>query len=259
MKSSTDYKITQAFACLLVGEPKTAKTGIAMGFPKPWFLDLDDNLASAIRRLPQPIPSDRFFYDNVKEFPPAERYTKCLALTKEAAANPKVETLVLDSLTTFSNIVVQHIFGALSKAGLDKKLRQDTIDDQLRQVDYGTVNSLVLKMVAEFRASGKYVIWCCHQKIDKDELTGRVRYKLHMPGNLSENLGAYFTDCWGTEVQPTVTAAGPGAKYVIRTKPSGMHVSLGASFPIDAAVDITDKNPDQIWSLLAPKIGVTTK
>lgn len=255
MKSSSDYKVTSAFACLLVGEPKSGKTNIAMAFPDPWFLDLDDNLASAVRRS----NNKKFYYDSVKEIDPALQYEAALKLVAAAAADPQVKTLVLDSLTSFSSLVINHILGGLRKAGLASKLRTDTLDEQIRLVDYQTVSTLTLKMVAQFRASGKYVLWSSHQKIDKDELTGRIRYKLHMPGNLSENLGAYFTDVWGTEVQPTVTPSGPGAKFLIRTKPTGMHVSLGASFPVDASIDITDKLPDQIWQLLAPKLGATTK
>ena len=82
MKSATDYKVTNTFACLLVGEPKTGKTNVAMGFPDPWFLDLDLNLASAVRRT----TAKKFFYDTVNQLPPEHQYTEVEKLVREAAA-----------------------------------------------------------------------------------------------------------------------------------------------------------------------------
>jgi len=250
MQQSSSYQISNAFACLLVGEPKTGKTNVAMGFPDPWFLDLDLNLASAIRRA----PTKKFYYDTVNQLPPVERYPAAEKLIIEAAKDPNVKTLVIDGLGGVAGIVQDYIVGRLKTMGV--KLRTDTLDDQIRLSDYQTLATYTLRLLALCRASGKYVIWTAHQKADKDELTGANRYKLHMPGNLSENLGGYFTDVWATTSQAAVSAKGPYTKFSIRTKPTGFHVSLGASFPVEAELDTTDKSPDAIWSLLSPKLGV---
>lgn len=249
MKSSSDYKITNSFALLLVGEPKTGKTNLAYGFPDPYFLDLDLNLASAIRRG----GTRPFFYDTVNELPPEQRYPKAEEYIKAAAADPRIKTIVVDGLGGVANMVQDYIVSRLKTMGV--KLRTDTLDDQIRLSDYQTLATYTLRLLALCRASGKYVIWTAHQKADKDELTGANRYKLHMPGNLSENLGGYFTDVWATVATPAFAAGKSITKYTIRTKPTGLHVSLGASFPVESEIDVTDKSPQQIWELLSGKLG----
>lgn len=248
MKSSTDYKISSAFACLLVGEPKSGKTNIAMAFPDPWFLDLDGNLASAIRRS----GTKKFFYDSLESSDPLKSYDEIIAKVKAAAAHPEVKTLVLDSVSSLASVVREHILARLKMAGA--KLRSDTLDDQLRISDYQTLTTFILRVLAEYRASGKYVIWNAHQKVDKDELTGAVRYEVHIPGNLKSNLGAFFTDCWAAVSKPVLDKFGEHVKYTIRTKPTGLHINLGASFPIDTEMDVTNKTPEEVWRLISPKL-----
>lgn len=248
MKTSTDYRISTAFAALLVGEPKTGKTNLSMAFPSPWFLDLDGNIASAVRRA----PGKRFFFDDLKGVPAIEVFEKLETLIKAASADSSVETIIIDSLTSLVGIVREHILTRLRANGA--KLRTDTLDDQLRLSDYQTLSTYILRLLALCRASGKYVIWTAHQKADRDELTGIVKYQLHIPGNLKDNLGAYFTDVWATVVEPVMTAKGSDVKYTIRTKPTGLHISLGASFPMEASTDVTNKTPEQIWTAIGPKL-----
>lgn len=245
MNSSDSYKVSQTFAAIVVGEPKTGHTSLAMAFPKPWFLDLDLNLSAAVRRA----PGKKFYFDQVVQVKPMDRYELAEKQIVEAIKSPDVETIVIDSITGVDTIVKEMILGKLKAQNV--KLRTDTVDDQLRVADYATYQTFFLRLVALTRASGKYVIWTAHQRVEKDELTGILRYHLNMAGALKESLGAYFTDVWATTSEPM---PGGKTKFAIRTKPTGRHISLGASFPIDAEVDVTDKSPDQIWALLQPKI-----
>ena len=50
MKSSTAFSTTGSQAILVVGEPKSGKSNLALAFPDPAIIDWDLNLASAVRR-----------------------------------------------------------------------------------------------------------------------------------------------------------------------------------------------------------------
>jgi len=256
MKSNTDYKITNNLAVILVGEPKTGKTRAMASFPDPYFLDLDKNLNSVIPLM----NGKKFWYDQVdkddkdKPIPEPDQYEYALECLKVAIADPNIKTICIDSITRLSELVVSHIIGKLTIMGV--KLRSDTVDAQIRLNDYATFGNLILKLVALCRASGKFVIWTSHQTVDKDEINGAMRYRFSLPGQLKETLGGYFTDVWGTSSTPI---AGGKTKYSIRTKPTGYHVALGTSIPLDPEIDVTDKTPEQIWNLLALKLSVAVK
>lgn len=257
-KTNKEYKIESNLAVLLVGDPKVGKTRTMMAFPKPYILDLDKNLSSAVRVSGE----KQFWYDQVDideknlPVPPDQQWLRAMSLLEAACKCPDYETLCIDSLTRLGEISRNYMLGKLKAMGV--KLRTDTIDDQLRQADYGTYAVQLLKVVALMRASGKIVVWTSHQAVREDELTGKSLYYLSIPGALKSSLGGYFTDVWGMSAGPGTRMKGNTAesytKYSIRTKPTGYHVALGCSFPLDPEIDVTDKSPTQIWDMLSPKL-----
>lgn len=250
MKSSETYRPAANLAILLVGEQKSGKTGIAGSFPDPYFLDLDKNLDSFVRVA----GGKRFWFDTPTDgldltdpVQAAKVYPTAMAQLKAAALDPTIRTLVIDSLSTLCNHMAVYIMSEAARIE-GKKV------DQLRIQDYGTIMSLLNKLVAFLRATNKIVIVTSHQSWDKDDVTGAVRYTLAIPGQMKHNLGAFFTDVWGTMVEQ---AGGGKVKYTIRTRPSGYHVALGTSIrALPASIDVTDKTPAQIWDLLKPQLGV---
>lgn len=265
MKSNSDYKVTDNLAVLLAGDPKTGKTRTMMAFPNPYVLDLDKNLNSAIR-----VSGDKpFYYDQVdtddlgKAVPEDLQYKRALACLQAAVLDPRVQTICIDSVTRLGELIKSHIIGQLKSMGLGSKLRSDTVNDQIRLVDYDTYANLMLQFVAITRASGKMVVWTSHQTADKSEIDGRLRYFFSVVGKLKDTLGGYFTDVWGMSATPeTRMVAGKAVqatKYSIRTKPTGFHPALGTSIDLAPEIDITDKTPSQIWELLAPKFNTATK
>lgn len=253
MQTNTDYKISQNLALLVVGEPKVGKTRLMMAFPDPFVLDLDKNLGSAV----QISKSKRFWFSQVDNVPDGEQWSLCMKELEAACKMPEVKTICIDGLTRLADVARAHILHELTKMGLGGKLRQDTIDQQIRLQDYQTLNNLILRVVALTRASNKFVVWTAHQKVDQDEITGAMRYRFQMPGNLASNLGGYFTDVWAMTAGPAIVGTRSVTKYEIRTKPTGFHVSLGASIPLEPSIDITDKNPEEIWKVLGPKLTPT--
>ena len=73
-----------------------------------------------------------------------------------------------------------------------------------------------------------------------------------MPGSLSENFGGFFSDVWAMNS----SNIGGKIKYELFTKPSGFHINLGTSVDLPPSIDVTDKTPDQVWTVLSPKLGL---
>lgn len=245
MKSSSTYSTSHSCAVLLVGEPKTGKTNLLFAFPDIWIADLDLNLASAVRRA-----GDKpFFYDQPalledgKERPLKDRWNELVKVTKAAILDPKIRTIAIDGLGVLTEYLMAHIVAAGQAAGTNKT-------GKMELQNYGDLARLLRDYVMMLRASGKYIIVTSHQAADRDELTGAMRYFLAIPGQSKETLGGLFTDVWATATRPGATV-----KYEIRTKPTGFHVALGTSFNLAASIDVTDKSPAQIWSILEPQIA----
>lgn len=250
MKSSDTLGFDAYIALLLVGEPKTGKTCVSFAFPSPFILNVDKNLDGPRRRA----PGKKFFHDDPvydkdgKELPEEKRYDRAMELLKEAFASPDVKTIVISSLSGLADYLCAKVLKEAER-NEGKKL------DKLRIQDYMTVKDLLARLATFLRvaAKSKHVIVEAHQKADKDDATQAIRYSLNIPGQQAQNWGSYFTDVWAT----TATPAGQGkTKFEIRTKPTGFHVSLGTSLAMPPAIDITDKSPDEVWSLLSPHLSI---
>lgn len=250
MKTASDYKVGSALAILLVGEQKSGKTNVAMSFPDPYVLDLDKNLDSAVREL---APDKKWWYDRPtdgldmsKPEEAAKVYNKAMECLKAAVIDAQVKTIVIDSLSTLSLHMCDHILAEAARME-GKKI------DKLRIQDYGSVLSLFQKLVGFLRACGKTVVLTSHQSWDKDDVTGAVRYTLNLPGQMKFNFGAFLTDVWGLMATPVAQGK---YKYEIRTRPSGFHVALGTSIrAMPADIDITNLKPADIWTKLSPMLA----
>jgi hypothetical protein len=247
MKTSTELTTSHSTAVLLVGEPKTGKTGVMLAFPDPWINDIDMNLAGQLRRLP--AGSKKFWFDQPalkdgKERPMVERWPEVVKVTKEAILEPQVKSICVDGLGMMCEWLIAYIVDQNIKAGTCKTGKMEL---QM----YGELARLLRGYIMLLRTSGKYVVVTSHQTADKDDLTGAMRYALAIPGQSKDTLGGLFTDCWATTA---MSQPANKVKYEIRTKPTGFHVALGTSFSLDAAIDVTDKSPAQVWTLLEPKL-----
>lgn len=249
MKSSADYQIAKNIAILLVGEPKGGKTGLASAFPNPYFLDIDKNLDSAVRVL----RGKKFWYDQpTSDVPEDQVWPKSLEYLKAAIANPEIETIIVDSFSQLAGYARAALLSNLKRMGaVDQKGKPL---ENIRLNDYLTLLDWFRQFVFALRSSNKYVIVTSHQQVSKDELTGANHYSLAIPGQSKDSFGGWFTDVWAC----TATAvAGGKTAYQIRTRPTGFHVALGTSIrTLPQSIDVTDKDPGQIWSLLQPLLQI---
>lgn len=246
MKPSTEYNTKQNFSLLLVGEPNSGKTNIVMSFPEPFILDVDRKLSSAVRRAKAKTFwfSDPYTDDAGAELPDHARWKRATDELKAAAKLPQVKTLVIDGLAGLADMLVVHIMNEVKRSE-GKSL------DRLRIQDYQPLKTLMTSLIMGLRSTGKYIVVTSHQKADKDELTGRLRYTLNIPGSLSENFGGFFSDVWAAVSRPGTT----GTVYELHTKPTGFHVNLGTSLALDGKpLDLTNKAPDDVWKLLNTSI-----
>ena len=234
MKTNDQYKPNQAFGLLLLGPPKSGKTNAAMCFPSPYFADCDNNLSSAVSRH----SGKDFYYDVIniaddgQTVPEADRYKRLLECCKQAANDPRIKTIVVDSLTMVGDYIIAYI------------LKENKIT-QMRIQDYGTFKDLSAKFITWLRSCGKYVIFTGHEKYDKDEMSGTLLYRINYPGQLADTIGAYFSDVWRCECEQQ----GQAYKYTVRTMPTP-RMSLGNSLGLPTTFELT-------WDILKQKLEHT--
>lgn len=244
---STNFKPDNSLAILLASPPKTGKTGVIFAFPDLYILDCDMNLAGEMRRFPtKQFDFDQPAHDADKniERPVVDRWNFAVKCLKEAIANPAYKTIAVDGLGLLVEWLCEHLINEFKKAGNCKTGRMEL---QM----YPELARLLKGLVIMLRTSGKIVLFSSHQSADKDEATGIMRYNLAIPGQCKETLGGLFTDVWAMSAK----SIGGKVSYEIKTKPTGLNVDLGTSFALPPSLDVTDKTPDQIWTILKPYLG----
>jgi len=252
MKPSTDYRPSSSIAVLVVGDPGSGKTRLAMSFPEPGILDCDGNLGSAVRvaGTKKFMYSEGFRTDDGKEVPEEARWAHCVAETKKLLATPETKSFVLDGLSNLCRWGLIFAESELVKAGIN--IRKEYL------AKYGAFIPLLSNFITMLRIPGKMVVITVHQIMEKDELSGRTMYKLDIPGRLADTLGGQFTDVWGMSSTADPTNVKVGAKYEVRTKPTGYHVNLKTSLDLEPAVNITGKTPQEVWAVLETRVGKGT-
>lgn len=249
MKSSLDFKPNSSVAILSVADPGSGKTRLGMSLPTPGILDCDGNLSSAVRVAngKKFFFSQPFITDDGKEVPEVERWPLAVKQTKELLLSKDTESFFLDGLGNLCRWGLIYAEDQLVRASINTKKEY--------LAKYMSFIPLLTNYITMLRIPGKLVMVSVHQTMDKDELTGSIRYELDIPGRLKNTLGGQFTDVWGLS-----SIADPGskvgAKYLVRTKPSGYHVNLKTSLDLEPSVDVTGKTPQEIWALLSPKLSV---
>jgi hypothetical protein len=249
MKSSTTTPPGKP-AILLVGSPKSGKTCVSAAFPAPYFLEIDNNLDSAIRVSAG--KEIRFDLPTTTVKTPGEVWKQALADLKVAMTDPTVETIVVDSLTVLSEYmcawcIAEHKrMGDTDKGG--KPIEAMTIPD------YGKLLTMFRGLIFDLRATGKYIICTVHRTSWTDEDTKVTHHALALPGQAKDTLGGLFTDVIGCVAE---NIPGGKMKYSLRTVPLSQWPPLGTSIrTLPHNIDITDKKPAEIWTTLKPLLGV---
>ena len=215
MKQHIEFKPGEDFGLLLVGPPLSGKTTVAMQFPSPYIISTDHKIKNAVQRIP---PGQPWWFDYVdvddkgQPVAPEKQWTRATDLLKAGCVNPVVKTVIWDNLSDLSTMLQAHIIASATGG------KQLTVSGEkvMEMSQWQPFKLLMQRSIALARSSGKMFVVCCHEAIEKDEVTGTLTYRPLIPGQLRDQLGGFFTDVWRCEVE-----ANPGRppKYYVRTAP----------------------------------------
>jgi hypothetical protein len=249
VKQGTDLKRSDR-AIILIGDPGVRKTTLALHFPSPYFFDCDGNLSAPVEHTG--IRS--FGFDSSTEtddgtFVPALlRYQHCIRCLNAAVKDPSIETIIVDSLTTFSDIILSEVMrqehgGTHTLAGYLKKDEEarakdvkltDAINSKgMRIQDWGKFLFLLKGFVLQMRTCGKTFVFISHNNYEKDEVDGRFKQFINVPGQSKTTMSGLFTDCW--HVFMSITGVGEAAKHEVKVRNLPIsdtdHRGVKSSFP----------------------------
>lgn len=232
MLDGSAFAIIPQFALLLIGPPFAGKTNVAMLFPDPWFADGDDKLRNAVQRN----PGKKFYFNCPMRteagvpVPLERQWEEFTTKLKEACASPLVKTIVLDSVSSLSTMLIAHI---LKHGEVKKHLAGEPTMEKQHWLPF---RDLWKKVIMLCRASGKMLVVIAHDDLVVDEVTGASMIRPLIAGELKHNLGGLFTDLWHAETRLVPDGkGGMKSEYFVRTQPTprlpvGNSLNLPAEF-----------------------------
>jgi len=240
MQPITDYSTKEEFIRLLLQSPPGAgKTTTVCQFPGAYIIDVDVNLGGPLRfcknhNLPIPIGYDRLDIDEKGVIvPPITRYLRFEKLYNEAMSNDQVKTIVVDSATGFTDVLMAEV-----------KRQQPSVKDG-RQL-YGFYLEAGKQFLGKLTQTRKHIVVTAHERIEQDAMTQITQYRIAWPGQLGDYLGAFFTNVWRCEVERE--GVPPKYKFVIRTMQDTQHHGLKNDLELPAIFQFD-------WNLIQQKLN----
>lgn len=213
MQPITSYAASDAFLRLLLqGPPGSGKTATACRFPGAYIADCDLNLGGPLRflrdkSLPLPVGYDTIDRDETgKEVPMNMRYERLISCLQKAASEPSVQTIVVDSATKLSDYIIAHTLRQQNKLAMEIQ-------------SWGFYLDHWKKFVGAMTVIRKNFVLICHERVEKDEVDGSLKYFLNIPGQFGNMAGSLFTDVWRCEVEEK-PGIPPTYAFRVKTMPS---------------------------------------
>lgn len=200
---------------LIFGESGTGKTCFASGFPGPiHYADFDLKVSSAASFLKGKDKLNEISYDAyplVKEDMggAGKKFNEDMGKLKKTSPFP-YGTLVIDSLTTLSDRIMEHIMR--ENPGVKRNITRGAQAPALQ--DYGLFRIFMKQFIGELISLPCNLIVIAHIDITKDETTGATLRIPMLTGKLARELPIYFEEVYMAFVE----GEGDKRKYRAQTQ-----------------------------------------
>lgn len=197
----SEMKVSEHIKILACGSPGSGKTCFAAGFPYPiLFLDFDSKVNSAARwfegdkeRLENiDVRSLAKRLDNQDPIAEMNKIITDELIPQQKAGEMKYKTLVVDSVTTFSAAVLQHI--VKTNPGIKRVMSAQGV--QAGMQDFGVLKREFARLIPGLLSLPMNVVMTAHIKVDRSELTGEIIRSPIMDGSFAQELPIYFEEVY---------------------------------------------------------------
>lgn len=232
VKTEGNHKI------LLFGNAGAGKTCFAAGFPtKILYLDFDGKVDSAA--LFYKNDKERLENIDVRDLKKTMRDQDPISelleiLRKELipqmqSGKMEYETIVLDSITTFSSQALEHIMK--TNPGIKRVTTKQGTQPGMQ--DYGILKREFARLIPGILSLPCNVIMLGHIATDKDEQTGEITRGPLMDGSFAKQLPIYFKEVWRAHVNSKgehIAQTKADFKYDCRSQIPGLPKELPLSY-----------------------------
>lgn len=189
-----------ALKILVYGNAGSGKTCFAAGMPHPiLYLDFDNKVDSAAMFY----KNDKTRLDGIdvrnlsktlvtNPIEQMERIIKEELIPQQKNGTTKFKTLVIDSVTTFSAAVLNHI--VQTNPGVNRVKSAQGAQPGMQ--DYGILRREFQRLIPGLLGLPCNVVMLGHISVDKDEHTGAIVRGPLMDGSFAQQLPIYFKEVW---------------------------------------------------------------
>ena len=232
---------------LFVGDSGTGKTRMAGTFPRAYFIDLDDGIASLgpkftdyqiFREAPYKAKPREKQYEYGKAWPAMYDAINKIGDRMDKKDWPH-DTLVIDSLTLLQEIAMTNVL-----------LGQQKPDSQfIDPGQWGAQMRAVEGIVRNINSWPGLKIFTAHVQRDKNDITGITEMLPLVTGKLAGKIGIYFDEIYFLDVE----GIGDKRRHVIKTQSTPSMRQARSRIQVPDGADATFAS---IWPYLEPyKVG----
>jgi hypothetical protein len=258
MKSFSDFSTSATGNILLLGDPGTGKTTLCTQLKRPYFLQCDGNFKGPLFAIRESGLKLDFKYDmpHIDDagvvVPRKERLRNFAKLLNIAMADPTIDTIIIDSLTTWQRMIEDEVRVQQNRAIADgiKVFHDEPLAKQDWRPFAGIAMEIIMKLKAWAQAMNKLSVFIGHidtrtdeskEKPKDDNATPHLKY-INFPGMLRQSMGGLFDDVWIIETDRKLVNGKLATVRQLKTgpddfrdKPLGLKTSIktGHRFDLD--------------------------